>query len=616
MVWDIVKFLLFIIFVVFPLGRTLVLLVSDSRDLEVIKSCVLGLLTISIVPYLLGVLGLYGFSLYILTTLAVLSWVVIKKIKLLKPVRLGLVATILTIFVIGLNFQMLYPFGQTTSQGISLYGAHFIDSTWHLALVNSLLRSIPPENPDYAGVILKNYHYFSDLQIAIIHNFTSIPIERIFFILMGPLYLSLTAFSLYSFVCKAFGSKLSATLSILLILCASNWYYISNLIYPLAVVSPSVAWMDFYSSKVVNFPLLYSLSLLFVLLETIISKPTKLKSIITLGIISGFMFMVKSHTALVLLLSLFLLGSFQSFRKQWATLIIAVIGIAVCVTLAYSTLSSGSSSLLFSPMWFIKVMYESKYHLNTPDWELRRQFLLSVESYLGVIKLYIQGLSFFLLVNFALGLVGVVYYILRFFSSRDWEKLMVIIFLVSLTLTLSFIYSHSATVTIQFIYTAFISSQILFLGMLNQLFGKRRFVIILIAVIYWVTLLPGVRFINDQYAGFVGQKSISPAITRSLIFASTLPSGTILTTSEFWSGSFVSAYSGHPVYLGDLDTVGGSGIDSTLRRQNTERFFKCQQRLPDEIKYILTGVNSCVDNYAGLTKIFSDSNVLIYKTQL
>lgn len=616
MVLDIVKFLLFIIFVVFPLGRTLVLLVSDSRDLEVVKSCVLGLLTISIVPYLLGVVGLYRFSFYILVQLAIFSWIILFREKLLKLLRLNLPLTILTIFVVGLNFQMLYPFGQTTPRGISLYGAHFIDSTWHLSLINSLLQSVPPENPDFAGVILKNYHYFSDLQIAIVHSFTSIPVEKIFFVLMGPLYLSLAALSLYSFVYKTLCSKLTAILSILLILCASNWYYISNLIYPLAVISPSVAWMDFYSSKVVNFPLLYSLSLLFVILEVVILKPVKIKSIVTLGIISGFMFMVKSHTALVLLLSLFTLGFFQIFRKQWATFLIVVIGIVVCFALAFSTLSGGSPSLSFSPMWFIKVMYESKYHLNTPDWELRRQFLLSVGSYMGVIKLYIQGLSFFLLVNFSLGLVGVVYYILKFFSSRDSEKLMVIIFLISLTLTLSFIYSHSATVTIQFIYTAFISSQILFLAMLKQIFGRQRFIIILICVIYWVTLLPGVRFINDQYAGFVGQKSISPAITRSLIFASALPPGTILTPPEFWSGSFVSAYSGHPVYLGDLDTVGGSGIDSSSRRQNVEQFFKCQQKLPDGIKYILTGVNSCVDNYAGLTKIFSDSNVLIYKVQL
>jgi len=601
MVLDIFKFLLFFVFVIYPLGRAVLFQISDSKEFEIIKSAVLGLLIVSV-------------ALKFLFAAVVISWIYIhRKIDISFP-HPNWLLIILTLFIIILNIQILYPFGQITPNGISLYGAHFIDSTWHLALINSLLRSVPPENPDYAGVVLKNYHYFTDLQMAIVHRFTSIPVEKIFFILIGPLYLSLTSFSLYSFVRKVFESKTIAVFSVLLIVSASNWYYLARYIYPQAAISPSVAWMDFYSSKTVNFPLLYSLALLFVLLEVISSRPAKIKSIITLGLISGFMFMVKSHTALVLLLSLAILGIIQAFKKQWSVLMMALIGIATCFILATSTLSSGSSSLLFSPMWFIKVMYESPFHLNTPDWELKRQFLLSIGAYLGVAKLYAQGITFFIVVNFGLGLLGILYYAITFFRSRDVEKLLVIIFAVSLGLTSSFIYLNSSTVTIQFIYTAFISSQLLLLAVLKKIFKSRD--IIVISTIYWVSLLPGIGFINNQYASLFGQQSIPLEVTRALVFARSLPPGAILTSPEFWSGSYVPAYSGHSVYLGDLDTIKGSGIEISTREQTAKRFFGCQQKLPDGVKYVFTSQNLCVDRNVGLMKIFSNSKISIYETKL
>ena len=190
-----IPFILFVIFIIYPLGRTILLQITDSNSQEITKSLVFGLLLISIIPYLLGAAGIYQYTQIILLVFSILSWILILKKAKFSFSNFNWLLLILTVFVVTLNSQILYPFGQITPKGISLYGAHYIDSTWHLALINSLLRSIPPENPVYAGVMLKNYHYFADLQMAVIHSFTSISIEKIFFVLMGPLYLLLASHS-------------------------------------------------------------------------------------------------------------------------------------------------------------------------------------------------------------------------------------------------------------------------------------------------------------------------------------------------------------------------------------------------------------------------------------
>ncbi len=576
-------FLAVLLFFIFPAGA----LLGDwflQTDSSPAISVSLGLLVVTLEAYLLGLSHLYPLTLPLIVLQAIIIWRYFHRrhlfVSLLSPRRLSLVGAGFVLLSVFINSLQLFPFGAVTSKGISLYGAHFVDSTWHLSLINSLSRSVPPPNPLYSGLLVTNYHYLVDLQIALIHNLTRIPVPVLYFQIIGPFYLLLLSLLIYRFSVSLSGRALTGVMALCFIMLSSNWYYFARLVFPLASVTPSVAWVEFFTTKTVNYPLLVSLILLFVVLEIIRTRPSlSLAQALVLGFLTGSIFGIKSHTAVVLVAALGFVALLNLFRKNFYWPLVFVVSLITVFIFSQLVISSPAGGLQFSPLWFIKVMYESTDHLNFPTWELRRQTLLALGSYLGIVRLYFQGLSWFLFLNFGPLLLGVVA-LLDKKLDRNIKTVLLGLFLFGLLATFLFIYTATAIVTIQFVYLSLVAASILTAYFLSRF---SRFVAVFAFVVIWLSLLPGTASLTAQYLNWSKSYSVSPALTAALVFLTKLPPGTILTDDTFSAGSFVPAYSGDTVYLGDHQILTSLGIDYSDRKKYPVSCIKP----PYSIAYIL-----------------------------
>lgn len=570
---DWLKLSAFLILFIFPLGHLILTWLIPISDRKVAASFALGLFIVSIEVYILGLLNLYFLATPVMFIQGILSWypLLTKNTSgLNKFYKIPVLVWIIISVSVYINCLLLIPFGQITKSGISLYGAHFVDSTWHLSLINSLNKKVPPENPIYSGTRLLNYHYLVDLQISMIHKATGISVPKLYFGMIGPLYLLLLALLIYRFTYSLTKSVFAGISSVFLMLLGSNFYYFFG-------SNPSIAWVDFFSTKTVNFPLLFSLIILIIFSEIINFKLTPVKSI-TFGILSGAFFLVKSHSALVWLASLGVYSIYLFSKKIYSLLLASIVGIIVLFIIYFGMVTSGDV-LTLSPFWFIKTMYEGPDRLHAIWWELSRQTLISSRSYFGLLKLYGQGIVTFILINFGLFWLGL--------FSNKLPKIMVIMFFVSLTIPMFYIQRGAAWNSIQFIYPIFIPLVIGFSVLITGIFSQHRFWGISLLVLVLVAVFPGNKYITDQYIQNIGRFNISPMMVNQIDFIKNLPGNTIMVDESLMSGSYLQAYTGKSLYLGDKQMLESLSIDSQIRHENVKSILNCQQ-ISDKIDYVLT----------------------------
>ena len=87
------------------------------------------------------------------------------------------------ILILGVISQVWIHFasGILSKEGLSFLYQPFRDASFHLSIIEELKHGFPPQNPFYAGVPLKNYHYFTDLLISGINSILPIPLFDLYF---------------------------------------------------------------------------------------------------------------------------------------------------------------------------------------------------------------------------------------------------------------------------------------------------------------------------------------------------------------------------------------------------------------------------------------------------
>ncbi|MEK7616921.1 MAG: hypothetical protein AAB414_02615 [Patescibacteria group bacterium] len=631
-------FIAFLLFIILPSGRiifALINLTAASLFSKIVICIFLGLMLITLEGYIAGFLGLYKYLQIFLFLQAFVIWGVIFKTKgFLSILKLRISKINVLIFItVGLslliNSIITFPYGTVTNTGISLPGAHGFDSTWHLALINNLKYSVPPQNPAFSGLSLTGYHYFVDLQFAIIHLLTKIPVPELFFQIIGPFYIILYSALAYLLVKELTSNTWAGFFGVLFTSLSSNWYYMANILYPLSYNWPSVLWIDYFSSKSVNYPLLFSMILFFaVCYLLLIIQKFNLKSILLISIILGSLFAIKSHTALVMFAAIGTLGLFMLLLGNFTILKIFIFSLPIGAVFLVPTVSLGQKTLIFSPFWFIRVMYEASDRLNFPEWELKRQYLLSIGGYRGILKLYLEGILLFLIINLGPFLSG----LFSAFLKIDFLKKVVILLLIlsalwAFVLTMSFIYVGGAIVTIQFFYPAVVSLGVLTAVVLGFLYLRKPLLSITLGLLIWLSLLPGVIFTLNVYNPIkiynpVNSFTIDNELVEAAGFLSSQKRGILLASPDFTVSVFLSAYSNQQLFYGSDALLDGLLVDYTDRKQQVKAFFRCELNDNNKaflkenmIAYVVAKTSDCLNKSSNLEVIFKSNNIVIYKVQ-
>src|SRR5258708_6420213 len=103
-------------------------------------------------------------------------------IDFLRILRRSDKITLFLLFV-GMALQVLQMVGTglVSSDGMAFWRVNMQDGIYHMSLISTMMRSFPPLEPGFAGHMLINYHYWSDLMFADQARIFHIPIQNLFF---------------------------------------------------------------------------------------------------------------------------------------------------------------------------------------------------------------------------------------------------------------------------------------------------------------------------------------------------------------------------------------------------------------------------------------------------
>lgn len=632
-------FILFTLLVVSSIGRFALNYLKIKLHFweAIVIGMNVGIVLLVLLDYSLGVLGLEKIF-YVFLPLVIIFLLIRSKfsqkwnIKMLSVLDYKLVGILLAAVIASGYFT--YFSGLDSNGRLKLIGGNSHDGLWHLALINSLKKSVPPENPIYANTKVQNYHYLTDIFVVISSKFTNISEIDLYFKIIEPFFIILFSSTAFLLISKLTNNKFFSYFGVLFIVLSGNLFYIAKLFYPSAYSNPSVFWVDEFVTKMVNPQLLFSYIVILTILYLILvyEKISNYNFVFLVSILGASLLGIKSYGFVIILLSLFLLILFQVIKTEYEfiklTLGLAFAGLVFYLT---SNISKGSIFIL-SPLWFIKSMFETPDHLAYSVWELKRQTYLQHNNYLRIGQLYLEGLILFILGNLGGRLIGI-FAILDKLDKRKKTVVYLLSFIsiVSIVLPLVFIQKGVAWNSIQFFYYAVLALGILTIITLHNIYKHYKKIGIILAALIWFSLLPGIFYQATQYNPNQAQEFVSLGVLNGLNFLKGQPGGVVLLSPNFAQDSLVPAITGKTAFLADETILSIQLIDFNARKMEMESFFGDMNLDSKEnflkregIKYIFLENNersSLFENKFGnagrlkINKIYSNREIVIYYVQ-
>jgi len=358
--FKIVKFLGFLILGCLIPG---VFLISRIKDFPLMQKLSLGLvLGFVLITFTFFLLNLLHFKqgVYIYLFLNLLVLVKFRK-ELSKDFAIksrNKFEILLTVLIgAGTLFQQMPTFknGLSFPYGLGFWGPNTHDGIWHISLINQIMDKVPPQNPIFAGMELKNYHYFYDLLIALTSFITNIPVLDLVFRFYPIIFSLILGISSYYLIKLITTSSKAILFSIYLVYFAGSFGWIVEYIKQGHLGGESAFWANQSISFNLNPPFAISLLIVIAILQLLFKLRTK-TSIFSLIILSGTLISFKAYGAVIILLTLFLICV---LKKEGKYLLVFLGSLVISLLLFVSNFTIGQSLIIFSPFWFIHSMIDS-----------------------------------------------------------------------------------------------------------------------------------------------------------------------------------------------------------------------------------------------------------------
>lgn len=384
---------------------------------------------------------------------------------------LGVASQVFPLWQNGIFFQ---------DKGLLFQGGNPEDNLWHASLTNQMVKNFPPFAPSLPGILMKNYHYWSNLVIGSLIRVFKLPLfpaQFHFFPILVSLLLGLAALS--------FGQVLNLGQKFKRFFVFFN-YFGGDLIY----------FLLFFLRKGPNF---FAMSSLEDGVKFLYNPPRAFSYVIALGGLTllvlwqkkkknhyGFLSMLllasttgfKIYTVLFFIPGVVLLALISFLRKQWLDFLV-YLSFFLFGAVVYFPVNARAGGLVWTP-FLIANNFIVQPNLGLVKWELARQIFLADKKYF---KNFIFEIIFTLI--FLTGVLGTK--IFGFFQSplfmvkKLGKSLLVILalgFLTSLIAGLFFIQTTGGGNTFNFIVSVF-------------LFGS---ILISLSLVYWQKKLPKTLF--------------------------------------------------------------------------------------------------------------------------
>lgn len=431
-----------------------------------------------------------------------------KKKNISFIILLGIFYLFLTIALSGFyyNGNLVFEDGQ------------FHDSMWHIALIRSLLSSIPPVHPSSFSYIVSNYHYFWDINIASMVKSFSFDTLFLYYQLFAFVTALLLGLSGYVFIRRLSRDKFLHYIFLFLLFFGGNFGYLIPVFFTTKNWSESSFWVSQTFSMMVNPQLVFSFSCLLTLLFLIkvsfglsMKLQNRVKFLCVFLIASSLGF--KSYGFLVMASIYLSFLLFQTLKgKIMPVLKALLIFVVFSLPYFYLIVGFGKPSFIWEPLWYLSTMVEAPDRLNVVQWKLLEQHYLFTSNWPRLIILKAKEFLIFFIGN-----LGTRFFVLfapfilfiKKTTSRTILVLTFIAFIFSSFFPLLFLQKGVVWNSIQFWYYSLVLGSLLAAYTIYFIFHKlkkRFFGFLFLATVFIATVPAIINFSFDRFTHF---KSIS-----------------------------------------------------------------------------------------------------------
>lgn len=468
--------------------------------------------------------------------------------------------------------------------GIGYWGPLARDGVWHEALVGQLLKTIPPINPGLSGVILSNYHYFFDILVAKISQFTMMSPQFLIYKLFPAVFSVLLGIGTYKLSNILFKDKKVALLSVFFTYFASSFGWIVDLIKHQQIGGESAFWANQPVSMNLNPPFAISLVMIIfiiLLVNSYIKNPKFLKASFII-ILSGTLVEFKVYGGLVLLVGLLAMSLKRLFfDHDFKLIIISALSILLSLVIFIPQNSHASSLIEFNPFWLVNTMIDAGDRVGIADFTSKRFTYQESNQWLKFSAIEIISFMIFFVGNLGTRVIG----LLGLKKKQLTNDLFIFIFVMmaaSFVPTLIFTQKGNPWNIIQFFY------YFLYFAGLFLAFSLKKAHWVLIALIIIITPISSIATFRSWL--YPNPPAYLPVKEyEALKYLSTQSDGVILKhpfnnslrgrfkdpypLAVYADNSYVSAFSGKSVYIEDVEQQIVLDTDYKTRLDSANRFF-------------------------------------------
>lgn len=364
-------------------------------------SIISGVVFFNLTIYILSWLSLQWLIFPITVFLALLFY---KKRLFIFPNRLTAhVKPVVLVCILAFLFSLPMIFDGNFGNSIYSFG----DDIVHLAYINELRFTFPPQHPGFAGVPLKDYHFFYDFLLANISRMSFISPLSLYFHLM-PLFVSFGwAFGAYSLL-FSWTKKISIALwGVFLVLFGSSFGFILYFLRH-SNFSPNTNFgISQPEGALYNAPYAFSV---IIVLATLILMQNYLKKrsrviLVFIAIFVGISPVFKVYAGIILTGGFMVFILLELLRKNYFTIYACILSGSIMIG-TFWVFAGGGAGLTYFPLWPVYRMMDELF----PAYDYNEK--ISTYSKYGVIKglvsTYFTGFSALLIGNLGTRFLGII----------------------------------------------------------------------------------------------------------------------------------------------------------------------------------------------------------------
>lgn len=598
-------------------------------------STVCGICLFAIQGLVVGYLQMRFLS-YIYLAFCFVIWFLKKKKLIFIDLKVDKISFLLIIFGTLAAFSGIWPTGERSKSGIRFCCLNTPDVIYHLALTNELIKNFPPFEPGSSGIIVKNYHYLSNLVLADLIRIFHLPIIPLVYQYMPFLMSFLLGFCMIIF-CDFFHLPKGLSRLILLSLFFSGDI---GFLYPLfngkslqieaKGIFDNALWILTAPPRLFSF-VIFLADLFFI--ASFMKEKTKIKQIIII-LLTGSLIGFKVYTFIPLYVGLMFLAVYQFvFKKDYSFALIFFL-VSIVAFLIYYPINSGVGGLVFVGNWRAKDFIVSD-SIKLSTLELARQTYASQHNWKRVF--FLEGYFIFLYVLLNLGITNLAFLPLKKLKEMFSKEIYCLIFLINtilLFLGLFFIQETGGSNTLQFLITLIFTGSIFSAGAIFIIYKKLPkvinliflgIIIVLLCTRSLASLFFNIQKRQNEKNMFVVSNDEIQAF--QYLNKKTPPSSVVAVSHDFALGDYkaliVPLFSNREVFLASISDHGVRGLKERII-QNEKIFTAKNQKqlaqilLKNNIQYIFVMKNDAKNfkfkkSIKNLTKKFENKKITIYQ---